>query len=207
MGFSISWFGFQGKSKARVLALFGLRDLGTVDAANEALFSVAELPTGWTVLFVNDYEFGGDASLLAQVSARSYVVACQAEEHMMASAAHGYRRGRREWEVVHHSSYGRDDLEVTGNPPAQLAEIHRRLAANNQKQDPDAWPRVDYLFDVPVELAESETGFRHDRWSFVWGEPAFSAAGAKRAFRRSATVGAGTTPRWRRAIRFLRGGA
>ena len=32
MGFSISWFGFEGKRKARVLATFGLRDLGTVDS-------------------------------------------------------------------------------------------------------------------------------------------------------------------------------
>ena len=180
MGFSISWFGFEGKRKARVLASFGLRDLGTIDAANGALFSVAELPTGWTILFVNDYEFGGDAGVLAEVSAHSHVIACQAEEHVMASAAHGYRRGRREWEVVHDSSHGRDDLAVTGRPPAQLVEIRQRLAARNEKQDPDAWPRVDYLFDVPVELAASETGYRHDRYRFDWGEPQFAAAAIKR---------------------------
>ena len=199
MGFSISWFGFEGKSKARVLASFGLRDLGTIDVANEALFSVAELPTGWTVLFVNDYEFSGDAGVLAEVSARSHVVACQAEEHMMASAAHGYRRGRREWEVVHDSSHGRDDLAVTGRPPAQLAEIHRRLAAQNEAQAPDSWPRVDYLFDVPIELAESETGFRHDHWRFAWGEPVFTAAESRRvaSARRK-------TSRWRQAMRLWR---
>ena len=179
-GFSISWFGFEGKRKATVLASFGLRDLGTIDVANETLFSVAELPTGWTILFVNDYELGGNAGVLAEVSARSHVVVCQAEEHMMASAAYGYRRGRRQWEVVHDSSYGRDDLAISGRPPAQLAEIHRRLADKNEKQDPDAWPRVDYLFDVPVELAASETGYRHDRYRFDWGEPQFTAAVMRR---------------------------
>ena len=199
MGFSISWFGFEGKSKAKVLASFGLRDLGTVDVANEALFSVAELPTGWTILFVNDYEFGGDAGVLAEVSARSRVVACQAEEHMMASAAREYRRGRREWEVVHDSSYGRDDLAVSGRPSEQLADIHRRLAAQNEAQVPDGWPRVDYLFDVPVELAERETGFRHDRCRFAWGEPVFTAAESRRVA--SAQPG---TPPWRRAMRFWR---
>lgn len=199
MGFSISWLGFEGKRKARVLASFGLRDLGTIDAANQALFSVAELPTGWTILFVNDYEFGGDAGVLAQVSAHSRVVACQAEEHMMASAAHGYRRGRREWEVVHDSSFGRDDLAVSGRPPAQLAEIHRRLAEQNEKQDPDAWPGVDYVFDVPVELAESETGFRHDRWLFAWGKPVFTAAEP----RRFPAVWRGL-PNWRRTLPFWR---
>jgi hypothetical protein len=99
---------------------------------------------------------------------------------MMASAAYGYRRGRRQWEVVHDSSYGRDDVAITGRPPPQLAEIHRRLADRNEKQDPDAWPRVDYLFDVPVELAASETGYRHDRCRFDWGEPQFTAAAMKR---------------------------
>jgi hypothetical protein len=174
MGFSISWFGFENKSKAEVLALFGLRDLGTVDEANGALFSVAELPTGWTILFVNDYEFGGDAEVLAEVSRVGYVVACQAEEHVMASAARGYRDGREEWQVVHDSSRGRDDIAVRGQPPARLTKIRRRLAA--QQQEPGEWPRVDFLFDVPVELAASETGYRHDRHRFDWGQPQFTAA-------------------------------
>ncbi len=174
MGFSISWFGFENGFKAEALALFGLRDLGTVDEANQALFSVAELPTGWTILFVNDYGFGGDAELLAEVSRIGYVVACQAEEHVMASAARGYRNGREEWQVAHDSSRRPFDVEIRGRPPERLAEIRQRLIARQQAAGDKS--RVDYLFDAPVELAASETGYRHDRYRFDWGQPQFTAA-------------------------------
>ncbi len=174
MGFSISWFGFENRSKAQVLALFGLRDLGDADEANEAMFSVAELPTGWTILFVNDYGFGGDGERLAALSESGYVVVCQAEEHVMASAARGYRDGREEWEVARDSSCGRYKVEVRGRPPERLAEIHRRLVARQRAAGDES--RIDYLFDAPVELAASETGYRHDRFRLDWGQPQFTAA-------------------------------
>ena len=33
---------------------------------------------------------------------------------------------------------------------------------------------VDYVFDIPVRLAEDLCGYRHDRWKFDWGQPVFT---------------------------------
>jgi hypothetical protein len=33
---------------------------------------------------------------------------------------------------------------------------------------------VDYVFDIPVDLAEAMTGYRHDRLRFTWGAPHFT---------------------------------
>ena len=33
---------------------------------------------------------------------------------------------------------------------------------------------VDFVFDVPVQLAAELCGYQHDRWKFDWGEPVFS---------------------------------
>ena len=57
MGYKISWIGFQGQSKPQVLDLIGGTDTEVVDEANEADFSVAEIPDAWTMLFSNDFDF------------------------------------------------------------------------------------------------------------------------------------------------------
>jgi hypothetical protein len=57
MGYSISWIGFQAKDKRDVLPLLGLVDTGEADEANESSVSAAALPTGWYVVFFNDYTF------------------------------------------------------------------------------------------------------------------------------------------------------
>lgn len=179
MGFSITWFGFENKTKAEALAKFGQRDSGIADDGNEALFSAAQLPTGWTIVFVNDFAVGGEAALLEELSQSGRIVACQIEEHAMISAARGYQDGREKWEVVHDSHRGVYDVSTQGQPPEALADIHRRLAAKQAAEPETGW-RADYLFDVPVELAAEETGYRHDRSQFSWGAPRFTAGERKR---------------------------
>ena len=117
MGFSITWFGFENKTKAEALAKFGQRDSGIADDGNEALFSAAQLPTGWTIVFVNDFAVGGEAALLEELSQSGRIVACQIEEHAMISAARGYQDEREKWEVVHDSHRGVYDVSTQGQPP------------------------------------------------------------------------------------------
>jgi hypothetical protein len=172
MGFSISWIAFQGKGKADVLAAIGLVDTGEAEEANEAPVSGAVLPTGWYVAFFNDYSYVA-AERLATLSAGCSVVVCQVDEHVMASAVFVYEDGLKRCSVSQESEKGRYDLSVDGDPPEMFSALRDRLL---QQQDDAGGSAadVDYVFDVPVQLAAALSGYRHDRWKFDWGEPMFS---------------------------------
>jgi len=172
MGYSISWIAFQAKDKRHVLPSLGFVDTGEADEANESPVSAAALPTGWYVVFFNDYTFT-TPERLAKFSAGCTVVACQVEEHVMASAALLYKNGCRVWTVTHESERGRYDLSIGGDPP----DLFRDLRDSLLKEQDDAGGEkadVDFVFDVPVQLAAELCGYRHDRWKFDWGEPVFS---------------------------------
>jgi hypothetical protein len=172
VGFSISWIAFQGKGKDDVLAAIGLVDTGVADEANEAPVSGAALPTGWYVAFFNDYLYVSPERL-AKLSAGCVVVACQVEEHVMASAVLIYEDGAKRCSVSHESERGRYDLSVDGDPPEVFPALRDGLL---QQQDGAGGSEasVDFVFDVPVQLAAALCGYRHDRWKFDWGEPTFS---------------------------------
>ena len=53
MGYRIAWVGFEGLDRASCLTLTAMHDTTRLDEANEAPFSLASLPTGWTSLFSN----------------------------------------------------------------------------------------------------------------------------------------------------------
>jgi hypothetical protein len=200
VGFSISWTAFKGLQKADVLTRTGFRDTAILDEANESPFSIAELPTGWTVLFSNDFDYGSAEHLTAPSNGVT-VVACQVEEHVGFSAAHCYEDSRELWSVWHDSQHGIRDLSTRGALPPEFAAIRDRLSARQdqgegmwaRKPDPsdpfivmlqqagtkivlgeDRWMPTDFIFDVPVELAASLTGYRHDRAKFDWGQPRFT---------------------------------
>jgi hypothetical protein len=172
LGYSISWIAFQGKGKDHVLPLLGLADSGEADEANESPVSGAALPTGWFVVFFNDFFFP-TPERLAKFSVGDVVLACQVEEHMMASSSSLYQNGRHVWTVAHEAERGRYDLSVFGDPPAQFPELRDKLL----KEQTDAGGEnadVDYVFDIPLGLAAELCGYQHDLGKFDWGEPAFS---------------------------------
>jgi hypothetical protein len=161
MGYSISWIAVRGMPSDAVLAELKLRRTGKSEDVPESPMSAIVLSGGWFLVFANGCDYV-DRAPLRQVSNSAEVVACAVEEHVMASAARGYSGGEETWCVAHDAQYGLDHLDVTGEPPRQFASIHKRLAdklAAAGGDDSD----VDYLFDVPVELAAKLTGFRHDR--------------------------------------------
>jgi hypothetical protein len=172
MGFSISWLGFKALSKAEILRRTGFRDTGAYDEANESPFSLAELPNGWTILFSNDFDYGAGEHLIG-LSEGAMIVACQAEEHIMFSAAHCCADSRESWSVWHDSERNRYDLSTRGALPAELEPMRKRLIAK-QDESGGARSHVDYIFDIPVELACELTGYRHDLWKFDWGQPHFT---------------------------------
>jgi hypothetical protein len=137
---------------------------------NETPFSGAEFPGGWFVLFSNDFGFVS-SERLAQLSADCRIVACQVHEGIMFSAAYRYQGGRRVWKLAHNAQQSIYDLSISGLPPPSFESIRRRMT---RKQEATPGGGVDFIFDIPVEIAAAVCGFRHDRWTYEWGRPQFT---------------------------------
>jgi hypothetical protein len=88
----------------------------------------------------------------------------------MFSAAFLYRDGHRMWELVHDAREGIDNLSIDGFPPRSFESI-RRVQIQKQQETPRG---VDYIFDIPVEVAAGVCNYRHDQWQFEWGTPQFT---------------------------------
>jgi len=173
MGFKITWLAFHGKDKTGVLDSMHLRDTGIDDEAMEADAAAASFPDGWTIVVLNRFAhpFAEDASLML-FSQGCTVIACHIHEGVMFSAAQMYRGGKRQWAVIRDFQSGEYHLDVEGRPPPSLVEIAERLT--RQYRDTGEADGVDYMFDIPLELAQSLYGFRHDLGRYDWGEPRFT---------------------------------
>jgi hypothetical protein len=151
-----------------MLRLSGGRDMGIVDEVNEAPFSAAELPTGWSVLWANDFLFVSE-DRLAALSTNNEIVACQVYETVNFTAAYAYLNGAYQWSILHAGDEDVWNLDVAGALPSAFERVRKGLT-DAQAADPD----VDYISDVPLETAQAICGYRHDRASFDWGEPVFT---------------------------------
>ncbi len=173
MAFQITWLAVHGKDKMDVLDSMHLRDTGILDEAAESPICAAPFPDGWTIIVLNRFAhpFAEDASLML-FSQDCRVIACHVEETAMFSAAQLYENGKRQWAVIHDSQAGEYHLDVEGRPPDELVEIIERQT-QHQREDGEA-SGADYMFDIPLELAESHCGFRHDLMSYDWGDPRFT---------------------------------
>jgi hypothetical protein len=95
---------------------------------------------------------------LALLSGPGEAVGLTSSETVMVNEAHGYLGGRKTWSVTHDAERGRCDLQVEGDPPAQLTTIRDKLT-RQQAEDEEGG---DYLFDAAIELVDSVCGFRWD---------------------------------------------
>ncbi len=173
MGFKICWIGFEKLGAAEVAERAGLALTSTVDDANEAPFSIAELPSGWTILFVNNVEYAfGDRP--EQLSRGGRIVTFQVHEGVMYSRAAEFRDGTCLWTVEHDADSGIRHLETTGSLPADFEVIRADCVKAQDAEGKN--PMVDHMIDIPARLAMAPTGYRYDRGRFDWGEPVFYEA-------------------------------
>jgi hypothetical protein len=112
-------------------------------------------------VIANDCNYA-DRAPLKRLSRGAEVVACAVEEHIMVSGASGYTDGEEQWCMTHDPERGLNHLAIYGDPPKGAVAIHKRADAK-QAADGGDESEVDYLFEVPVEVAAKLTGFRHDR--------------------------------------------
>jgi hypothetical protein len=163
MGFSLSWLAVKGKSPQAVREELGFHATGKRQQIPEADLAAAELPGGWYLIVSNRNEqVAADSAMQRLVSACCELVTCFVEEHVMCSNATGWKDGRRSWTVIHDAEHGIEHLVTEGDMPPVFNSIRDCLLSKQRESGgPDAG--VDHIFDVPVEVALSLTGYRHDR--------------------------------------------
>jgi hypothetical protein len=162
MGYSQSWLAVRGKPRASVLDALGLEGTGKREEIAESPIVGADLPGGWFLVVMDRacHRFL-DEQNLRRVSAGCDIVTGDVEEHVMVSAATGWDDGHKVWSVTHNAQRGTEHLDSQGELPPAYVRIRDRLRSEQQAAGgPNA--EVDHIFDVPVELAQSLTGYRYD---------------------------------------------
>jgi len=162
MGFSISWSAVREEHAAQFLEQLGLVPTDQSEEYPESLISAAKLQTGWRIVWYNEY----DNPLLrpeklGSISADFDVLACQVEEHVMASSAEYWSRGKRSWWIAHEGENGPKGLEFDGSLPECFAAIKNDMEDAQRAEGGDD-ADVDYIFEIPLKVAQSFVGFKHD---------------------------------------------
>ena len=174
MGYSLCWLAIDGGSADHTCERLGLKRTGEYCGPLNAPLSAAALPAGWC-LIVGDRKGYGTIrrTNLEDVSRDHDVVFCEVEEHVMYSSASFWSKGKQVWSVVHNAEEGATHLESTGQPPEGFEPIRREFLERQERED-QALERasegeddyedmgVDYIFEIPLALAETLTGFKHD---------------------------------------------
>jgi hypothetical protein len=161
MGYSISWLAASA-SASDVRDLLGLCLTGEDLEFPEAPIVGAELNNGWYLVVAArcDHRLIADPSLTL-VSKRADVIACSVEEHVMYSRAAFWSGGCRVWSIEHDAQRSINHLDVSGQPPLFFSEICDRLV-RQQSAEGGSESDVDFVFDVPLEVAQRIVGFKHD---------------------------------------------
>jgi len=162
MGFAITWCGVQEEHAPAVLEQLGLSPTAETEEFPEALISAAKLNTGWRVIWYNEY---GCPFLrpedLAKLSRDHDVLMCLIEEHVMASSSELWSSGKRKWWISHEGEDGPKGLSTDGTLPECFALIRSELE-EAQRAEGGTSADVDYIFDIPLKVAQSIVGFKHD---------------------------------------------
>lgn len=160
MGFAISWVALKS-DRSEALQILGLEATGARQDIPGSQFTGVQLKEGWFVVVANNFDFAANLPL-EELSASRRLVACWLEEHVMCSGAVEWQNGKQLWSLDHNPENGLDHVEIGGQPPDGLqgfvAEAAQELAAEGGEKS-----LVDFHFDVPMTLAHSIVGFRHDR--------------------------------------------
>lgn len=107
--------------------------------------------------------------VLGKLSRGAEVLFCEISEGCMASTAEIWSGGDRVWSVRHELDYGKDHLEVEGEPPSQFDSIRDEMIAKSREKDGKSKFQCDWYFEIPSQLGRSISGFDYSK-GFVRNE-------------------------------------
>ena len=163
VGFHISWVAFSGITPDAGLSRLGLRRVGRQAGYATEPFTGSVLPNGW-FLVVADRDIESpiiSTSSLGGLSEAAEVIACSVAEGVMASTAEFWRDGHRMWSLSHDAQTSARHLESSGALPSGYQDVLAQETARQDSEDPDGGD-VDFFFDIPLAVARTIAGFKHD---------------------------------------------
>lgn len=171
MGFAISWCAVPESAAEGFLQRIGLVETGETEEIPESLISVARLDTGWRLLWYNEYDCPFLGERERQEHSRHHeLLFCLVEEHCMANSAELWSEGSQKWWISHGGEDGPKGLDFSGNLPDVFQKVKAEMEEMQGKEGGDQ-ADVDYLFEIPLLVARSLTGFKHDEaWHIVGNE-------------------------------------
>jgi hypothetical protein len=176
VGFNMSWIFVDQIDLNELYAALDVKSTG--EAADPYDLGTSRVPLaglkpkeGWCAIFghysfVLDISIGTEPPRLARLPAKSRAVSCVVLEHAMISHASLWQ-GREIWQVHHQPSKEQPEhLDFWGDlPPSFIgtweAALQKQREQNATRKLGD-WG-VDYIFDVPLDVAAEITGYRHNR--------------------------------------------
>ena len=165
MGYAISWLAVRDADREKLIADLGLVATEETAYFAEPLFSGRTISSGWFVLAINQcsHTFVLPETLKRLTDLEEIVASC-IEERAKYSTAELWRRGVEVWRLVHEAELDMLHLAESGALPRGFSAIRNEYFAQ-QKAKGGARSDTDYIFDVPLEMAKSVVGFRHDKRS------------------------------------------
>ena len=164
MGFAISWIALKGKEPNETRKELGLSETGEHEEIPESEFSACKLPDEWYLIYINECESPIVSSeIIESLSKDCEVVACVIEEHVMYSRAQYWRNGNKIWQSVHDAQQGMFNLESEGQLPDDFENI-KASSFSEQESEGGEEADVDFIFEIPLLLANNITGFKHDEY-------------------------------------------
>ncbi len=165
MGYAVSWLAVKDVVSEPLLQDLGLTPTGEKADYGDTLFTGRALSTGWFILFINKYDHQFvQPKTLASISIAGDVIACSIEEHVMWSSAELWHDGAQIWRVEHDAQesmchISSSGLLPDGYPAIKTEFIEKQNQAGGESSD------TDYVFEIPLQIAKSIVGFKHDESS------------------------------------------
>lgn len=162
MGYSITWCAVREDGADQFLQRLGLSPTGATEESPESLISIAKLDTGWRIVWYNKYACPFlRPKDLGNISKDQEVIRCLVEEHVMASSSEMWSGGERKWWLSHEGEDGPKGLSAGGQLPASFPAIRKEMEEAQVAEGGDD-AEVDLIFEIPLKVAQSLVGFKHD---------------------------------------------
>ena len=171
MGYAISWLAIRGNAESSCLASLGLERTEETEEIPESDWSTTHVGD-WVIIWSNFYEpktFRDAGSKLG-----GEVIICDVEEHVMFVSAAAFKNGTTTWRIVHDAQQASDHLLLEGQPKESLARVQKEQFTRVSEDR-----EVDFIFDIPVRVAQELVGFRRDGASSAAREVLRVTSGSK----------------------------